>query len=676
MVSDPPPDVDPLLDPVVAAPVHRFVTVPAQAALAGPGPRLADDGEDIGYPTMVVVEAGEGWTDAKTPEAELAPVPESSPAAVPLNLSRTPVPGTPSLTVQLGERSVTLRPTEDAMWGYVTLAFKVGGFSQVIQARKAIDAAVTELERAAATAEGAASQAVKERNTAERQVVADPPGQLPGAAAWRLRNQVTESGRQNRELRAQANAVQWFKVAFNDLCARLAVLEEACLRKWEDLGVDEYKRILEAHMGRANQQWIRYGCYLKDKPGEAAKISASRGKAASVRVKLERGDSASSSAPAGSPTSASSPAPAGTSAAPASALPTLQDLKMRSKDLNDYAKTTISAAIRKAGIVRAHGDPREIELYDKHVEDVQKIWAQSLQEAEVSDAALLQIYRDVDRETPLDQVERMIVDALLDAYHLSKDLRDHLIRLLPAGATLRIQPGPRGDDPMHPWGLTDAQRSLISSTAHSDALALGLTIPASVVLSVKLQESGVSEHSPWMHLAVRQATTAKILRGRLAGLLDRGSLSDAAISHALDEFESFRDRDKDRFGTWSLTVLGYGLVLAPFTEGGSLVLAGLIAASFQIAAYIEERGRVESASRLSAATLDALESVLWARPSRVDLYRQLVSTAIDVTQAIVAPEFPLVVDLLIMATSWAISPEGQPSKGKQPVDARSFESGR
>ena len=674
MVLDPPPDVDPLVDPVVAAPMYRFVTMPAHAALAGPGPRPADEGEDIGYPSMVIVEAGEGWPDAKVPEAELTPVPESSPAAAPVNLSRTPVPGTPSLTVQLGDKSVVLRPTEDAVWGYVTLAFKVGGFSQIIQARKAIDAAVAELERAAAKAQGDASRAVNERNAAERQVVADPPGQLPGAAAWRLRNQVGESGRQNRELRAQANAAQWFKVVFNDLWARLAVLEEACLRQWEDLAAGEYKRILEAHMGRANQQWIRYGCYLQDKPAEPAKISASRDKAASVRVKLERGSTTSSPADAGSSTSAAPTA--GSSTPTANSLPTLQNLKKRAKDLNDYAKTTISGAITHANEVRRRGDPREIELYDGHVEDVQKIWAQQLQDAEVSDAALLQIYRDVDRETTLDQVERMIVDALLDAYHISKDLNDHLIRLLPPGATLRIQPGPRGDDPMRPWGLTDPQRSLISSTTHGDALALGLTIPASVVLSVKLQEPGVSEHSPWMHLAVRQATTAKILRGRLAGLLDHGSLSDAAISHTFDEFESFRQRNKDRFGTWSLTVLGYGLVLAPFTYGGSLVVAGLISASFQIAAYIEESDRVESSSRLSAATLDALESVLWTRPSRVHLYRQLVSTAIDTTQAIVAPEFPVVVDLVILATSWAISPGEQPSKRKLPVEPHAFESGR
>src|SRR5262245_59348710 len=127
--ADPPIAVD----PAIAAPARTFVAGAAQAALRVPSADLTPPGPDIGYPTVVVVE---GWTDAKVPAAV---PPAASPAS---GAGRSPVEGTISLLVQLGDRPVTLRPTEEAMWGYVTLAFKIGGFAQVIQTRKAIDAAV------------------------------------------------------------------------------------------------------------------------------------------------------------------------------------------------------------------------------------------------------------------------------------------------------------------------------------------------------------------------------------------------------------------------------------------------------------------------------------------------------------------------------------------------------
>jgi hypothetical protein len=682
MAPDPPAGGDPPLDPAIAGPVQRFMTSAAQAATTGPGPsQSVDDGEDLGYPTVVSVELGEDyWSDTPVPESELLPVPVSSPVPVPANLSRTPAPGTMALNVQLGDRTLMLRPTEDALWGYLTLAFRLGGFGQVILARKAIDAAVAELERAADEADGAAGRDVAARNEAERQLTSEPLGQAPGAAAWRAGNQAADSGRQSRQQRAQASAAQWFKVTFNELWAGLAVLEEACLRQWEEIGVREYDRILEAHMGRANQQWIRYGCYLNDKPNEPAKISESRGKGSSVRVKLDRG-SAGSAGSSGTGTGTGMGTGSGTGSSGtgsgtgpvAHALPTLDDLRKRALELNEYAKEIIPAAIKSARIHASRGDPVEAQLYADHlVKEIQEPWAQRLMDAEESDAVLLQIYRDVDKDTTLDQVERLIVDALLDAYHLSNDLRANLIRLVPVFGTLRIQPGPLGDDPNSMYGLSFEQRSMISSTVHGDAVALGLAIPASVVLSVKLQEEGASENSAWMHLAVRHAATCRILSGRLRGLLDMDSLSERAITHALDEFESFRERDKDRFSKWSLGVIVLGLALAPFTGGGSAVVAGLVAASFQVAAFIEEYGRVKSAQKLSAASLDALEIVLWTRPSRLALYRMMLSSVIEVGQAIFAPELPLVADMIITAVSWSVAPGEQPSRAEKPMDPSLF----
>ena len=649
--ADPPVPVD----PAVAAPARTFVAGAAQTALRVPSADLTAPGPDIGYPTMVVVEAGEGWTDAKTPAA----APPGAQVASASGAGQPPVEGTTSLLVQLGDRPVTLRPTEEAMWGYVTLAFKIGGFAQVIQARKAIDAAVAPLVAAADEAEDAAKQADALRDAEERRITDVPLGQGRDSAAWRLRSAAGESGRKGRELRARANAAQWFKTSFNDVWAQLATIEEACLREWEGVAVREFQEILEAHMRRANQQWIRYGCYLKDRPGETAKISESSGKAASLKLKLDR------ERPAGSPP------------ADANSLPTLRDLWTRANDLADYRKTTIPKALQVAAAVRERGDPASIKLFDQHVDAIMSEWSRKLDEAETTDAALLQIYHGATKQTTLDDIESMIINALLDAYHLSKDLRDHTVRLLGPRTKARIQPGPTVD-PRRPWGLTDAERAVVSASAYGDdAPRLRLVVPASVVLSVTLEESGSPQYSPWMHLPVRLSTAARVQRiPRLAQLMEQGTLGDAAVTHAFEEIESFRERDRERFGRWSLAVLGVGLVLAPFTSGGSLVVAGLVAASFQIAAFMEEYGRVEIASKLARSTLDALETASWTRPSRVALYRLALSTAIDVGQTVVAPEVPFVVDLLIMAASWAISPGEQPSKGARPPELRSPQGGR
>ena len=540
MAPDPPAGGDPLLDPAVAGPVQRFVTSAAQAATTGPGPSQGvDAGEDLGYPAVMAVELGEDyWSDAPVPESELMPAPVLLAGAGAGEPVKDPGPGTLALGVQLGDRTVPLRPTEDAMWGYLTLAFRLGGFGQVILARKAIDAAVAELERAADEADGAAGRDVAQRNDAERQPTAEPFGQAPGAAAWRARTQAADSGRQSRQLRAHANAAQWFKVTFNELWARLAVLEEACLRQWEEIGVREYDRILEAHMGRANQQWIRYGCYLKDKPNELAKISESRGKGFSVRVKLESGDSPSIGhrhrvitgrrrnghrgvvhrGVAHRGVAHRGVAPGGHQRAAHPRGP--EEARPGAGRVREGGHP---AAIRSARIHASGGDPVEAQLYAEHLrKEIQIPGPNGPTDAEESDPVLRQIYRDVDKDTTVEEVERLIVDALLDAYHLSKDLRANMVRLVPVFGTLRIQPGPRGDDPNNMYGLSFAQRSMISSTVHGDALALGLTIPASVVLSVKLQEEGVSENSVWMHLAVRHATTCRILSGRVRGLLGHG----------------------------------------------------------------------------------------------------------------------------------------------------------
>ena len=641
-MPDPPVDAT----QAVSEPVRTFVTGATRTALAAPSASVGNEPADVGLPTVVVVETGEG---AEGPPAAAQPAAQPAASAGSAAAGR-PVPqARMSLAVQLGDRQVVLRPTEEAMWGYVSLAFKIGGFAQVVSARQAIDAAVAHFEEYAAQAKATADEAAQARDEEEQRISAEPAGLGRETEAWRLRDQASDAARKGRETRANAASVQWFKSAFNDVWAQLAVIEEAWLREWEIVAFPELLRILDAHMARADQQWTRYGCYLADKPDTAAKISESQGKTASLRLNLKRERDAS--APSGSQT-----------------LPTLRDLWTRANDLRNYAKTTIPEAIKHAEETADRGEQSAAQRLAAHVEDLAKDWTRQLADAETEDPVLLQIYRDVTYQTTLDELETMIINALLDAYYLSKDVLDHAIRLLRPGTTRRITPRPT-TDPKQPGGLTDDERAVVASSGQADALALGLVIPASVVLGVQLEQPETAKYSAWLHQPVRMATDARLQKlPQRAALVELGTLAYAAKTHAFDEFESLRQHDKERFGRWSLVVLGVGLVLTPFTGGGSMVAAGLVAATFQIAAFMEEAVRVETASALSRSTLNALEMTMWTRPSQVALVRLALSTAIDVGQTILAGEIPLVIDLLVMAVSWGIRPEEQePGKRSAPA---------
>lgn len=659
----------------IAEPVDRFVRRAARTALsapaAGPSP------PPVGLTTVVVVEPGEGVE--VPPGAEPAASEPSAAARGTKGAARRPAgPARMSLEVQLGDRRVMLRPTEDAMWGYVTQAFKLGGFDQVVRARQAIDAAVAEFEEQADQAKAAADDAAEARDVEEQQISADQAG--PGPEAYRLRDQASETARKSGETRAHADSVQWFKFAFNGVWAQLAVIEEAWLREWETVAFPELLRIMDAHMKRADEQWKRYGVYLADKPSTTAKIDESEGLTAKLRLNLNRENdpsTSSSGTTSGGTTSGGTSSGSGSSG---SALPSLRDLWKRANDLRNYAQTTIPKAIENAMRTAQGSDTSEAQRLAAHVEDLSNDWKNQLHEVETTDPVLLQIYRDVTTQTKLDKIETLVIDALLAAYFISKDVHDHAVRLLPAGTTRRITPS-QTTDPKKPHGLTDAQQTVVASagSAASDAVALGLVIPASVALGVELTQSTSAKNSVWLHQAVRVTTDGHLEAQRLANLprgalVELGSLAYAAKTHAFDEFEALRQHDKERFGTWSMIVLTAGVLLIPFTAGSSMAAVGMVTAAFQIAAFVEEAERVEDASALSRSTLNALETTLWTRPSQVKLVRLALATAIDVGQTILAGEIPLLIDLLIMAASWGIRPDEQetghgPAPAGQPASA-------
>jgi len=142
------------------------------------------------------------------------------------------------------------------MWGSVRSSSSSAGSARSSSRARRSDAAIAELERTR-QGDGVAGRDVAQRNAAERQPARGRPfGQPPALRPWRAPK---PGGRLRAAEQAAARAGerrQWYKVTFNELWARLAVLEEACLAQWGGDRCAGVRPNLEAHITRANQLWI------------------------------------------------------------------------------------------------------------------------------------------------------------------------------------------------------------------------------------------------------------------------------------------------------------------------------------------------------------------------------------------------------------------------------------
>jgi hypothetical protein len=639
---DPRPD---LAESLLSSSTLQFVDQAAQTALRL---RIQQPFEDsIDTPTLVYVDAGDDSTPAEAPARVLEKVPEATDVA---GAAKPAAAAQAVFEVRLDNRLVRLACTEDALMGYTMAAFKVGGFPAVVRARVAIDKAVTALGTAATAAKDTAD-ATHAKLAEEEGLYRSQPTSSRAGIVDSLQSAASESDRSARAASAAAagargNAERYRRL-FGAAWSRLAAAEEACLREWEVTAAPEFAHILETNMKAAVDQWTRYGCHVKDKPDQAADITQSRGKASELQLSLQK-----------EPPDAKSGSGTTTDTGGKPALPTLRDLWTRANELRGFAER-IPSAQHVARSPQVSNDPTASKLQAAHIADEVKAWSTKRDETERTDPVLLQVYPDVTGQTTLDTLERMIIEALLLAYHVSKEISDHAVRLFPAGSKLRIEPKAARGDPLKPWGLSKQELDVVSSADETKALELGLVIPASVVLGVKLGEAKNAEYSVWAHLPVRVAVAATMKKdARLVTFTVAGALQEAAMTHAFEELERVRKRHKERWRSRSMVVLGLGVLLAPFTSGGSLVVAGIIQAGFCAPELYEAWAERSIAGELSQSSLSAVETALWTRPSTVDFVRLVVSETIDFTLGVVPPErVALVVGLALSAVSTGVRPE-------------------
>jgi hypothetical protein len=123
-----------------------------------------------------------------------------------------------------------------------------------------------------------------------------------------------------------------------------------------------------------------------------------------------------------------------------------------------------------------------------------------------------------------------------------------------------------------------------------------------------------------------------------------------------------------------------GAVLAPFTFGGSLVVAGWIAAAFaleELYRAVEEHKQAEALAstemrrELLPMELEAVEIALWTQPSRVELVRMVTSKTIDAGLNLVpANQIKFLTSLAVMAVSMALAPAERKTLSQQDLAKR------
>jgi hypothetical protein len=622
-----------------------YVEDPAKAVTRPPSDGSAPAEQPLGEPTAILIDPGQPEPAAAAPKTRAEPVPQTGPALPPGMSGEAPNYG---INVRLGKSTVRLPCTEEAVWGLVTKAWIADGFDGVIRARHAIENAVIAFD----TATGKLNRdAVATRAKLAHEEGLYDGGRHPEYAGNvdSVRKAVNNVERDAR--RASAAAVEahvhhpQYHALFRDVWHRIAVVEEGLLREWERLGHAEFRTVMWENATTAKSEWTRYGCYHKDDAQKAvADIAKVTGDAADYRLNLKTSDEDKDP---------------------------LQRLLNTAQELKELARqiATRQSTLERGveGAARQGFDPAEQRrLRKRGIDDWVEAWRKRREEVRKTDPVLASVYPRVQpRRTTKGQLQEMIVEALLEAYRTSNAIlaEEEKHRLMGKGA-LRITPSAGLEDAPP---QDEAQQAALHVGDNWEAFTkFRLTIPASAVLVERLKAGDNAKFSPWLHMPSRLRVYEKLkTHPTLRRMNDAGTVEFAAIAHLYDWLERSRQSDKRAREIAMRVLLVEAIVLAPFTMGGSLAVAGVVQAAFcgeeiyEAAKRHEQEGsaRAEMRRELLPAEVLAAETALWTRPSLVDFVRTVASKTVEAgLNLIPAERIPFVVGLAIGEAAGASAP--------------------
>jgi hypothetical protein len=539
-----------------------------------------------------------------------------------------------SLPVRFGGDTVVVTCDKDALLGYVSLSWMMGGFPAVLRARQALDAAIDDLHTTANKKADEAAQTTRAL-AHERSLPSNHDRDSWVASLSAAADRAAKDADAASAAAADATACRAaFAAHFNDAWRLIATMEEELLRIYESQALDVLKSIATKNRDLASASWDGYKCYLgADAKRTPITIANAPESAADVRLLLD-------------------PQPDVNRKAMEEKYAAATDLSWRAASIvvsRQDLDQVVDTLEREGEDAKKQRDLRERELESKAQD-----WNEARGKVAASDPALLQVYSRMRNDTTLREFERLVVQALLDAYRENNRILAETKSII-ANGPVRIEPAPSKPGAMSAY--TDAQRHVIAGADLSDAFEKWqLTIPASVVVAQRLTDADTAKNSVWLHLPVRLAVP---YGPQQAGkrFSEPGTFEQAAVTHLWDALEDVRHQQQKTQRNRILAMWIGAAVLAPFTGGGSLVAAGMVAAGYCFYEIYEAKQAYNVSNEFSTAVLTAMDVALWTRPSTVDLVRTIAARTLEAGGNLVPAErIPFVVWLAFNAMTDAILP--------------------
>ena len=569
-------------------------------------PRSADGHGWMSFPPAGGGSPGSGDTMAP-PDHHASPVPPRP---------RGPTP--PSIDITLGDEAIALPCQRDAVAALVLLSYRLGGFHGVLGAWRAIwasiDPAVAERRRAMSELRAARDK------LSDWKGYRDDPAKagLYEGAARSLEAAQRNADRRTREAderrRAAETCVEQFRAVWTALC----VVEDTLLARYEEIALAELRAICARNSTKAGDEWRRYGAYVQGGTGRQAITLADAANVDPDRIRLGLTDTD---------------------------LEKIRQSAFMLRQAEEDLKYGLDTRLPHGG--RATNT----------IENASQRFKKSWDDASASDPVILQIYRAVEVDTSPRAMRELIVRALLRVSTEATALADEARALWRPGVRYRLEPsdvfsmwGPFGEMTSSPQG----RRYLaLPREFQSALLEAGLTVPASVVAGATLTDRAAALRTPWVHQAVRLSLQAQSgLDGRLADFTEPGRLGYAAVCWTWDAIEESWTRSRESQEKAVRLLWGAAILLAPFTEGGSLAAAGLVQAALCGMTIVDEATLYRQRVRFASATLDARQASLWLRPSTSKLVGTIIGESLTAMTSVVPPgKIPLVVDLLLGAAA-------------------------
>jgi hypothetical protein len=503
-----------------------------------------------------------------------------------------------TLEIQLDGYAVTLAASHAAVKNAVATAYLIGGFDLVraldrqVRYRVSMETlTLQQLDTAVKTLPGQASVRPALKDVYDRA----------------LSEQLAKIPATRRRLQIATDIRGWLQQSWT----RIAAAEEQVLREYEPRLIAQFVDLAKDARALALREWARYEPYDTSKP-EVLPISTTEAKERDIddlRLRKEAPE----------------------------LVKAIRELYVSWKDYLDALESTRTlVGLGPSRVRSASGgaDPEEM-VANSRAYNARKFEAFDNKRTEIGTTfpVALQVYGRIGRRasdnilTTDETIHGWVIEALIDAVASSQELAYQAVMnpVFRPGERLRVDPA---DGSKKASALPGYQQ---------DALADGLTIPASRIIANRLADIDDAAQSPWLQLPVRLALFKRGKQGEemLAPYTTPGRLHHAALSEVNNALQEVRRKQKEKVDQALLVINAIALPAGFFTGGATVAIAGVIHALVRGREMYMTVAEYQARDALAQIALVPMQQAIWEHPSTVILAGKLLEGGFEIATDLV-----------------------------------------